>query len=65
MLPGAVAVLGMRLVESGSRGALEAVVELVVFAGLTAAVTWVKEAPLLREAFGYLAGSRVSTASAA
>ena len=65
VVPGAAAVLGVRLIESGGRGLTEAVVEIVVFVGLTAVATWLREAPLLREAFGYLSGSRVRAPSPA
>jgi O-antigen/teichoic acid export membrane protein len=54
IVPGVVAVLGMRLVESGARTGVEALAELAVFILLTAAATWSREAPLLREAIGYL-----------
>jgi O-antigen/teichoic acid export membrane protein len=54
IVPGAAAVLGMRLLESGSRTVTEAVAELIVFCALTLAATWIREAPLLREAIGYL-----------
>ena len=54
VVPGALVVLAMRAVETGSRSVVEAVVEVVVFVAITAAATWWREAPLLREAFGYL-----------
>ena len=63
VIPGALVVLGMRALETGARSLPEAVAELLVFVAVTAAATWWKEAPLLREAFGYLAGSRVRAAS--
>jgi hypothetical protein len=65
VVPGVLAVLAMRAIESGSRDVVVAAIELVVFVGVTAIATWVREGPLLREAFGYLAGSRVRAASAA
>ena len=54
IIPGVVAVLTMRWLESGARTGVEAAAELVVFVALTAVATWLREAPLLREAIGYL-----------
>jgi O-antigen/teichoic acid export membrane protein len=56
VVPAAALVLGLRLVESGSRSLGMAVAELVLFVVVTAAATVVLERSLLREIAGYLRG---------
>jgi O-antigen/teichoic acid export membrane protein len=53
-VPAAVVVLLLRVLESGTRTAVMAVGELVVYALVTALATWVLERPLLREVAGYV-----------
>jgi len=53
-LPGAAAVLGLRLLERGPRSLGVALLELALFVALCAGTTWLVERPLLREAAGYL-----------
>ncbi len=51
-------ILLVRTLESGERTAGVAVAELAGYLALTAALTWVFERELLREALGYVTGSR-------
>jgi O-antigen/teichoic acid export membrane protein len=53
-VPGVAVVLFVRLIEPFPRTAAVAVGELVLYLGVTAAVTWLAEGTLLREAVGYL-----------
>ena len=53
-VPATALVLVARLLESGRRTLLEAVCELVAYAVVTAAFTWLLESSLLREAIGHL-----------
>ncbi len=56
-LPAVAAVLAARALETGSRGAGEAVAELVLYAAVVGVATWWVEGRLVREALGYLRGS--------
>jgi O-antigen/teichoic acid export membrane protein len=53
-IPGVGVVLGMRLVETGPRSLGVALVELAVYAAVTAAATYTFERPLIAEAWGYV-----------
>jgi polysaccharide transporter, PST family len=55
-VPAALAILLVRVVESGERTALMAAGELALYVLITAVATVVFEGPLLREALGYLRG---------
>jgi O-antigen/teichoic acid export membrane protein len=53
-IPGVLAVLAMRSLETGHRSAGIAGAELAVYVVVTAIATWLVEGPLVREALGYL-----------
>lgn len=53
-VPGLVAILLLRAIESGDRTVALALGELALYLGITAAATWYLESGLLREAVGYL-----------
>ena len=57
-VPAIGAVLAVRALESGDRSAGIAIAELAGYLLLTLAATWAAERELLREALGYLTGSR-------
>jgi PST family polysaccharide transporter len=57
-VPAALAVLALRVVESGERTASMALAELGAYLGITVVATWVLENRLLREAVGYLRSVR-------
>ena len=54
VVPGVLVVLGLRALESGTREPAYAVLELAAFVACTAATTFARERPLLREIAGYL-----------
>jgi O-antigen/teichoic acid export membrane protein len=56
VVPGALLVLGLRALESGTREPAYAVLELVAFVACTAAATFARERALVREVLGYLRG---------
>jgi O-antigen/teichoic acid export membrane protein len=56
VVPGALVVLGLRALESGTREPEYAVLELVAFVACTAAATFARERALVREVLGYLRG---------
>jgi PST family polysaccharide transporter len=57
-VPAVAAVVALRLVEPAPRGVAVVLAELALYVGVTAAVTWLTERTLLREAVGYLRRSR-------
>ena len=63
VVPGALLVLGLRALESGPREPAYAVLELAAFIACTAAATFARERPLVREILGYLRGDRAAVAS--
>lgn len=64
VLPGVLLVLGLRALESGPREPADALLELAAFIVVTAAVTVVRERPLLAEILGYLRGGTPAPAAA-
>ena len=59
-VPAALAVLLMRVVETGQRNVAAAIVELIVYVGLVVGATWLFERRLIREAIGYLIRRRAA-----
>jgi hypothetical protein len=57
-IPAVAVVLVVRAVEPFSRSLGVAVIEFVLYIAVTAAVTWMTERTLLREAIGYLRRAR-------
>jgi lipopolysaccharide exporter len=57
-VPAVALVLLLRQLEPGSRGIAVVLGELVLYVAVTAVATWLTERALLREALGYLRGSR-------
>lgn len=64
VMPATAAVLAARWLEGGERTAAMALTELVTFFGVAAAVTWLLERDLLREAAGYVRGGVAARAVA-
>ena len=62
-LPAVGAVLCVRALDSGPRGAGRVAAEALLYAGLVVATTYVSERALLREALGYLRGAGVGRAA--
>ena len=60
-VPAVAAVLAIRLVETSDRTLLRAILEAVLYMGVTAAVTWRLEGGLLREAGRYLSSRQTAT----
>ena len=54
VIPGTAIVLLLRVLETGDRTLVQALVELVLFVGVTALATWRADGALLREFRGYL-----------
>jgi O-antigen/teichoic acid export membrane protein len=63
-LPAVGVVLALRALEPGGRTLELALGELALYLGVTAAATWYLEAPLLREAVGYVFGGRTAKVAA-
>jgi O-antigen/teichoic acid export membrane protein len=64
-VPAVAAVLGLRAVESSSRGLGAALAELALYLVICAVATWAVERTLLREVGGYLRGALASPPAAA
>jgi O-antigen/teichoic acid export membrane protein len=64
-IPAIAAVLGIRLVESGSRGLGTVILELAVYAAVTAVATYTMERSLIAEVWGYVRHGAAKTAGEA
>jgi O-antigen/teichoic acid export membrane protein len=62
-IPAVLAVLALRVAETGSRTPGLVVVEAAVFAAVALVATWAFDHRLLRESVGYLRGSRLAEAT--